>query len=112
MKWKPIELYRKEDTDGTDKLGNTLYKDVFVKKAYGIISPESTTDLMLHGRTVSCRERKFVIRIPFKTFPQNISMLREKGMYYDVSQILDYGRFTVVYAVNRKGETDRGMAYV
>lgn len=112
MKWKSIELYRKEETACTDELGNTLSKDTFVKKAYGIISPKSAADLMLHGRMVSCNDNKFVIRIPYKVFPQNISMLKEKGLYYDVSQILDYGRFTVIYAVNRKGETDRGMAYV
>lgn len=103
MKWIPVELYSNRSI-GSDELCNEEYEDILVKQTYGRITPWNDTDLNLEGRTITVNDRKLIVRIPYKSFPVNADKVKISGLIYDISQITDLGKFTLVCAVNRKDE--------
>lgn len=105
MKWIPVELYSKRSI-GSDELCNEEYEDILVKQTYGRITPWNDTDLNLEGRTITVNDRKLIVRIPFKSFPVNAYKVKISGSIYDISQITDSGKFTLVCAVNKKGDNN------
>lgn len=103
MKWQPIELHCEKMLEFTDQLGNACYDNVSEKKTFARISAWNEKDKSIIGREITVNDRKFVVRVPFKVFSINTKSIKAAGVVYEIFQVVDLGKFTLVYAGNQKG---------
>lgn len=102
MIWRKTELHRFVDSGEYDKLGNAIKTDELVAETYARVTPWTNVDTVVDGREFTVNDRKFLIRIPFKKFPECDTVIVD-CKDYKISEIQDLGKFTLLYAKNTKG---------
>lgn len=96
MIWKPVILINRTET-GRDALGNPVYEESPGSQFPARFTPWDAQDIALEGREVTVNQRKLLVRIPHREFP-DCQKVQFEGEVYQVMQITDLSpRFTLLY---------------
>ena len=96
MIWKEATLLSLEVT-GKDVLKNDIKTEKEVLNGVkGRFTPWNATDLELEDREVTINQRKFLLRIKKKDYPK-CDRVRIDGETYNIKNVIDLGRFVLLY---------------
>lgn len=96
MIWKSVTLINRTET-GQDALGNSIYGESPGSQFPARFTPWDAQDIALEGREVTVNQRKLLVRIPHREFP-DCQKIQFEGEIYQVMQITGLSpRFTLLH---------------
>ena len=96
MIWKPVTLINRTET-GQDALGNPVYEESPDSQFPARFTPWDAQDIALEGREVTVNQRKLLVRIPHREFP-DCQKIQFEGEIYQVMQVTGLSpRFTLLH---------------
>ncbi len=102
MIWKRCILQAKEQVS-EDALNNPLYEWKTVKKTQARATPWTNEQITLEGRDVTRNEQRFIIPIPYHSFPRCQRAVID-GREQEITQLIDLPpRWTVIQVKMYKG---------
>jgi len=95
MIWKHLTLWETVEI-GKDRLNNPMLDNRKVLTTIARVTPWTDEQIALEGRTITKNEQRYIIPVPFSTFPK-CQKAEIDGHLLDITGIIDFSpRYTVI----------------